>query len=181
MENKLDQKKIKNIKLLISDVDGILTDGRIFISNNGLEYKGFSVEDGAGSAYARLANLPVALISGRYSASTSLRAKEMGIEHCYQGNLNKLEAYTELLSIYNVRDKQVAYIGDGLIDIPILAKVGFACSVPSAHRKVKEISNYITIKEGGYGAFREVVELILIHKGIYDKVYDKMHETIYKG
>ena len=159
----------------------MLTDGRIFISSNGEECKGFSVEDGAGSAYARLANLPLALISGRYSASTLVRSKEMGIEHCYQGNLNKLEAYSELLSIYKLSDKQVAYIGDGLIDIPIIERVGFGCSVPDAHEKVKRISDYITTKRGGYGAFREVVELILTHKGIYNKIHDKMHKTIYRG
>tara|TARA_B100000029_G_scaffold481287_1_gene530225 strand:- start:175 stop:720 length:546 start_codon:yes stop_codon:yes gene_type:complete len=181
MENKINLEKIKNIKLIISDVDGVLTDGKIYISNDGSELKGFSVEDGAGSAYARLAKIPVAFISGRFSVSTSIRAKEMGVEHCYQGKLNKLDAYSELLSIYNVSDEEVAYIGDGLIDMPILLKVGFACTVPDAHKKVIEISDYITLKKGGDGAFRELVELILTHKGIYNEIYDKMHKTIYKG
>ena len=181
MTNKIDPKIIKNIKLLISDVDGVLTDGTINIGSDGTEFKSFSVEDGAGAAYARLAKLPLALISGRFSLCTLRRSKEMGIQHCYQGKLNKLDAYHDLLKIYNVKDKQVAYIGDGLIDIPILEKVGFACSVPNAHSKVISVSDFVTTKEGGHGAFREVVEHILINKGIYDKIYEKMHKEIYKA
>ena len=96
MENKLSQKKIKDIKLLVSDVDGVLTDGTIYIGSDGTEFKNFSVEDGAGAAYARMAALPVALISGRFSLCTLLRSKEMGIEHCYQGKLNKLNSYQSL-------------------------------------------------------------------------------------
>ena len=181
MKNKLNQKLIKNIKVLISDVDGVLTDGTISIGSDGTEYKRFSVEDGAGSAYARLANLPVALISGRFSLCTLRRADEMGIKHCYQGKLNKLDAYNEILNIYKVRDKEVAYIGDGLIDIPILSRVGFSCTVPDAHSKVLSISDFVTTKKGGHGAFREVVELILTNKGIYEKIYEKMHSEIYKA
>ena len=181
MENKLSQKKIKDIKLLVSDVDGVLTDGTIYIGSDGTEFKNFSVEDGAGAAYARMANLPIALISGRFSPCTLLRSKEMGIEHCYQGKLNKVDAYEELKEIFNVSDNQIAYIGDGLIDIPLLKRVGFSCSVPGAHEKVKPLCDYITSRQGGRGAFREVVELILTQKGIYDKVYEKMQSETYKA
>ena len=181
MSNKVNQEAIKNIKILISDVDGVLTDGTISLGSDGTEFKRFSVEDGAGAAYARLAGIPIALISGRFSICTSRRASEMGIKHCYQGKLNKLDAYNEILDIYKLSDKEVAYIGDGLIDIPILSRVGFPCTVPNAHRKVLAVSDFVTNKEGGYGALREVVELILTEKGIYDKIYDKMHKQIYKA
>ncbi len=174
-------KAIQNIKIIISDVDGVLTDGTISLGSDGTEFKQFSVEDGAGAAYARLANIPIALISGRFSLCTSRRASEMGIKHCYQGKLNKLDSYKEILDIYNLSDKEVAYIGDGLIDIPILSKVGFPCTVPGAHEKVLSVADFVTTKKGGYGAFREVVELILHKQGIYDKIYDKMHKQIYKA
>lgn len=181
MKNKLNQKIIENIKILISDVDGVLTDGTISVGSDGTEYKRFSVEDGAGSAYARLAGLPVALISGRFSLCTSRRANEMGIKHCYQGKLNKLDSYNKILDIYKAEDQEVAYIGDGLIDIPILSRVGFPCTVPDAHSKVLSISDFVTAKRGGHGAFREVVELILTKKGIYDTIYEKMNNEIYKA
>ena len=166
MESIISKQVFKDIKLIISDVDGILTDGTIYLGNDGTEFKKFNVEDGAGSAYARMANIPIALISGRFSLCTLLRSKEMGIEHCYQGKLNKLDSYEKLKKIYNVSDNQIAYIGDGLIDIPVLEKVGLPCTVPDAHLKVKNISKYITQKKGGAGAFMEIVEMILIKKGI---------------
>ena len=180
MTNNASQKKIKDIKLLVSDVDGVLTDGTIYIGSDGTEFKNFSVEDGAGAAYARMAGLPIALISGRFSLCTLLRSKEMGIKHCYQGNLNKLEAYGELLSMYRLSDKQVAYIGDGLIDIPVMLKSGFSVSPQNAHQSVKDIADYITEKSGGEGVLREVVELILKEQEIYNDVLEKMKKKINK-
>ena len=181
MVNKVSKKQFEDIKLLISDVDGVLTDGTIHIGSDGTEFKQFSVEDGAGAAYARMAGIPIALISGRFSLRTLIRSKEMGIEHCYQGKLNKLDSYEELKNIYNVSDNEIAYIGDGLIDIPILDKVGLPCTVPDAHFKVKELSCYTTVSTGGRGAFREIVELILTNKGVYDEIYDKMQKETYKA
>ena len=181
MVNKVSKKQFNDIKLLISDVDGVLTDGTIHIGSDGTEFKQFSVEDGAGAAYARMAGIPIALISGRFSLCTLIRSKEMGIEHCYQGKLNKLESYQELKEIYNVSDNEIAYIGDGLIDIPVLDKVGLPCTVPNAHAKVKELCCYITVSDGGRGAFREVVELILTNKGVYDETYDRMQKETYRA
>ena len=113
---------VKEISLIISDVDGVLTDASIYIGGDGTEFKKFSVEDGAGAAFARYASIDIALISGRYSAATELRAKELKIEHCYQGKLNKIEAYNELCDIYNVTPENIAYIGDGIIDLPVIEK-----------------------------------------------------------
>ena len=181
MVNKLSKKQFQDIKILISDVDGVLTDGTIHIGSDGTEFKQFSVEDGAGAAFARMAGIPIALISGRFSLCTLIRSKEMGIEYCYQGKLNKLDSYEELKEVFNVLDNEIAYIGDGLIDIPILEKVGFSCTVPDAHSKVKELCYYTTESRGGRGAFREVVDLILTNKGVYDEIYDKMRKETYKA
>ena len=179
MRSKPNQFNLDDIEILISDVDGVLTDGTISLGSDGTEFKRFSVEDGAGSAYARMASLPIALISGRFSVCTSRRAIEMGIRHCYQGHLNKIKPYNEILSLYNLKNNQVAYIGDGLIDIPILNRVGFSCTVPDAHQDVLSVCDYTTEKKGGHGAFREVVELILRSKGIYKSIFQRMNDEIY--
>ena len=172
--------KIKNISLIISDVDGVLTDGTIFIGADGTEFKQFNVEDGSGAAFARLASIPIALISGRESNATSIRAKELKIEHCFQGSLDKTTPYKEVCKIYNVTPDQVAYIGDGLIDIPVMLKSGLAIAPQNAHQSVKDISDYITEKSGGEGVLREIVELILKEKDIYNQTLDEMKKKIYK-
>ena len=172
--------KIKNISLIISDVDGVLTDGTIFIGADGTEFKQFNVEDGSGAAFARLASIPIALISGRESNATSIRAKELKIEYCFQGSLDKTTPYKEVCKIYNVTPNEVAYIGDGLIDIPVMLKSGLAISPQNAHQSVKDISDYITEKSGGEGVLREVVELILKEKDIYNQTLDEMKKKIYK-
>ncbi len=172
--------KIKNISLIVSDVDGVLTDGTIFIGTDGTEFKRFNVEDGTGAAFARLASIPIVLISGRHSESTSIRAKELKIEHCFQDGLDKTTPYERVCEIYNVSPDNIAYIGDGLIDIPVMLKSGFAIAPKNAHQPVKDISDYITSKSGGEGVLREVVELILKEKEIYDQTLEKMKTKIYK-
>ena len=102
MEN---HKPIQNIKLIISDVDGILTNGKIYIDNNNNESKGFHVDDGAGVALARLANIPIAFLSGRYSESTTIRARELKIKYCYQGQLDKITGFNEIISKYDLVEK----------------------------------------------------------------------------
>jgi len=172
--------KIKKISLIVSDVDGVLTDGTIFIGADGTEFKQFNVEDGTGVAFARLASIPVALISGRDSQATTIRARELKIEHCFQGSLDKTTPYNQLCKIYNVQPENIAYIGDGLIDIPVMRTSGVAIAPKNAHQPVKDISDYITAKSGGEGVLREVVELILKEKGIYDQMLEKMKKKIYK-
>ena len=180
MARKKLQDKIKNILLIISDVDGVLTDGTIFIGTDGTEFKKFNVEDGTGVAFAHLASIPVVLISGRESKATSIRAKELNITHCYQGRLDKTSAYKEICDIYNIHPKNIAYIGDGLIDIPVMEKSGLAIAPKNAHQPVLDISDYITDKSGGEGVLREVVELILKNQNIYDSILEKMKKKIYK-
>ena len=179
MEHSL-KTKLNKIKLIVSDVDGILTDGTIFIGD-GIELKQFTVEDGAGAAFSRLAGIPVALISGRYSKATEIRAKEMKIEHCYQGELDKLTPFLEICKFYKVEPSEVAYIGDGLIDIPVMERVEISVTVPHAHPLVKEAAIYETNISGGQGVLREVVEWILHAQDRHAQVLENMRKDIYKA
>ena len=173
--------KINKIKLIVSDVDGILTDATIHIHSDGIESKQFTVHDGAGSATARIAGIPIALLSGRYSEATTIRAREMGIPHCFQGKLNKIEDFVKLCEIYNVSADEVAYIGDGLIDIPVIEKSGIAFSPPNSHPLILEMTDVITKRSGGTGVLQEVVEFILKAQNRFDETIIKMRKEVYKG
>ena len=168
--------KINEVKLLVSDVDGVLTDGEIIISSNGEESKNFCVEDGTGVALAKCAKIEIVFLSGRYSKSTEIRAKELGIKRCLQGYLNKMKKIKELCSTFDVTLNQIAYIGDGLVDVPVLENVGFPISVPNAHLLAKEKSLYITKTSGGKGVLHEVIELILINQKKYDLALKVLRE-----
>ena len=134
------QPRVEQIKkIIVTDVDGVLTDGKIYIDNHKNEIKNFHVDDGAGAALARLANIPVAFLSGRYSESTSIRAKELKILFSIQGVLDKITAYKEIISYYKLKKENVCYIGDGLIDIPPIIESGLSITVPNAHSKIKNI------------------------------------------
>ena len=152
---------INKIEMIISDVDGVLTDGAIYKGTGGQEFKKFTVLDGVGVAMAREANLKIALISGRYSPATEYRAKELNIEDVYNGSLNKIPVYEEIKLKYSFDDSQIAYLGDDLIDIPVMKKVALPIAVENASHMVKEISHYVTKASGGQGAFREFVDTIL--------------------
>ena len=165
---------IRKIKLLISDVDGILTDGRILISSDNTESKFFNVEDGTGAALAYFAKLPIALISGRYSKCTEIRASELKIEHCFQNTLNKKQVLHKLMKLYSVEYDEIAYIGDSLVDIPVLNLVGYPVSVPNAHELAKKSAIHITEKSGGQGVLLEIVEFILKSRSQYDTVLELM-------
>lgn len=159
---------LKNIKLLILDVDGVLTDGRIILDNEGNEFKAFNVRDGHGIKMLQKAGIDIAIITGRYSKVVERRAKELGISHIYQKCHNKLVAYRELIEKLGIKDSEVAYIGDDVVDIPILKRVGFPVSVKDAHEGAKGFSLYITEKEAGKGAVREVCDLIIHAKYGHD-------------
>ncbi|MFL3008087.1 MAG: KdsC family phosphatase [Candidatus Neomarinimicrobiota bacterium] len=179
------KKNIKEVKLLISDVDGVWTDGSIYIGNNNhtqspLEIKRFSVLDGVGVAMAKAASLNIVLISGRYSRATAIRAKELKIKEVYNGSLNKLPIYDNLKKKYKLIDSQIAYVGDDLIDLSVMKKVGFPISVANGNDKVKELSVYITNASGGQGAFREALEWILMEQGRLDEVLSIMEKNVEK-
>ena len=170
--------KIKKIKMIISDVDGVWTDGTFYKGTDGQEFKKFNVNDGVGVAMARAAGYKIALISGRFSPATKYRAKELKIEDVYNGGLNKIHAYEELKKKYNIVDPEMAYIGDDLIDIPVMEKVGVPISVANAIQDVKGISIYTTKVAGGFGAFREAISWLINEQDRMEEVLKSMKEKI---
>jgi 3-deoxy-D-manno-octulosonate 8-phosphate phosphatase (KDO 8-P phosphatase) len=161
--------RAKKIQLLLMDVDGVLTDGHIYLQSlpdgTAREMKVFSAHDGAGLKLARLAGLRTGLITGRDSAATTQRAREVGMAFIYQNRAEKLGAYGEILREAGLGDADVAYVGDDLPDLPILARVGLAVAVANAAPEVKKAAHYVTSRSGGEGAVREIVELVLKAQG----------------
>jgi len=153
--------KARRLKLLILDVDGVLTDGRLFFDDKGKEYKCFHARDGHGIKLLRQTGVEVAVISGRKSNSVALRMKNLGIEHVYQGHENKNAAFYEILDKLTVKSGQVGYVGDDLLDLPIMTKVGLAVAVKDANFAVKQHADWCTQTKGGQGAVREVCDLIM--------------------
>jgi len=172
-------KKISKVKIVISDVDGILTDGRILVSGN-QEFKTFHVEDALATSLLHLANIPISFISARESEATTVRLDELKIKHYYQGGLNKLSSLEKICDIYNLKYEDVLYVGDGFVDIPVMEKVGMSISVPNAHIEVKEVADFITKKSGGEGVLVEIVKHLLIAKNIYQDTLKKMRTNIYE-
>lgn len=167
--------------MLISDVDGVWTDGTFYKGTDGIELKKFSVLDGVGTAMANAANIKIALISGRYSPATEYRAQELKIKDIYNGSLNKLPVYKKLKEKYNLNDDEIAYIGDDLIDIPVMEKVALPIAVENATPEVKAIAIYTTEVSGGQGAFREAVAWIIEKQGRTETVLKALKERILKS
>jgi 3-deoxy-D-manno-octulosonate 8-phosphate phosphatase (KDO 8-P phosphatase) len=164
--------KAQKLKLLILDVDGVLTDGRLFFDNEGTEYKCFHARDGHGIKLLRQTGVDIAVISGRNSNSVALRMKSLGIDHVYQGHENKRSALAELLEKTGIKPEQAAHVGDDLLDLPIMTQVGLAIAVSDANFAVKERADWCTTLPGGQGAVREVCDLIMQAQGTFDKVLD---------
>ncbi len=162
------KQRIEKIKMLVFDVDGVLTDGTVYLGSDRIELKRFSIIDGAGFHLAQAGGLKTALISGRYSPATEERARELAIDAVYNGHINKLEPYFELKKKFNLNDEQIAYVGDDLIDIPIMELAGLPIAVNNAYPPVKNRAVYITEKSGGEGAVREVIDLVLEGQGRYE-------------
>ncbi len=150
-----------NIKLLIMDVDGVLTDGGIVIHSDGTESKRFHVIDGHRIKMWQRAGLETAIISGRETACTTLRAEQLGITHVIQGALEKLPALEELLVKLELTVDQVACVGDDLMDMPLVKRAGLGVAVANAAEELKHVADYITTRPGGCGAVAEVIESIL--------------------
>lgn len=153
--------KIQQIKLLILDVDGVLTDGRIWLTPEGEEIKVFYIHDGYGIKRLQQAGIKVAIISGRSCQALITRLKELGIEDYYLSQENKLEAFQILLQKYQISPEQVAYIGDDLPDQPVMEQVGFRIAVPNAVKEIKSLADWTTSQAGGMGAVREVCDFLL--------------------
>ena len=173
----MDPQQLKSIKILILDVDGVLTDGRVIYTDSGEEIKRFDVRDGHGLKLLMRSGIEVILLTGRESKVVLHRARDLGIEHVYQKALNKIEVYKTILAQRNLEDKDVGFVGDDLVDLPVLRKVGFSAAVPDAVPEVKEIVDYITTKKGGEGAVREICELLLKAQNKWEAVTEKYHTT----
>ena len=175
MDNIL-KEKLEKIKLLICDVDGVLTDGTLIYTTNGEEAKNFSVLDGVGfHMINRLdIDLKTAWITGRECATTSYRGEKLKIDRVYNGVIRKIESYNELKKDYNLEDHEICFIGDDIIDMPLFEKVGLAISVPNAPDYVSKHAHYITSKAGGHGAVREVIDLIISSMGNFDDAINQL-------
>lgn len=147
--------------MLVLDVDGVLTDNSIYIDDRGIEAKKFNILDGMGIWLAFRAKVEVALISGRKSKATQHRAMQLGIKHVYLGGVDKAKAYEKLKRTLKVKDEQIAFVGDDILDLPVLKRVGFPICVNNANPTIKRFCKLVTKAKGGEGAVREVVEVIL--------------------
>ena len=162
--------KIRGIKLLILDVDGVMTDGRIIIDDAGLESKHFNVRDGHGLKILMRCGIDVVLLTGRKSGVVDHRAADLGITEVHQGIWNKREVFDEILKRRKLTPEETAYVGDDVVDIPVLKRVGFGVAVADACPEVLGIADYVTEQSGGRGAVREVCEVILKAQGRWGEV-----------
>lgn len=165
--------KAQRIKLVVFDVDGVLTDGGLFIDNEGREHKIFNSRDGHGMKMLQQSGVELAVITGRSSESVAHRMAGLGIEHVFQGEQDKLPAFESLLERMGLTADQVAYVGDDVVDLPVMLRVGFAVAVSDAHDTVKRHSHWQTPSPGGRGAARDVCELIMEAQGSLAKQLER--------
>jgi len=161
------------VKLLILDIDGVMTDGRIIYSVYGDELKFFDVQDGFGITLLNRAGIKSAIITAKKSRIVKLRARDMRVAKAYQGYMDKLIPFEQALKRFKVKPEEVCFIGDDLIDIPVLKRVGFAVAVPNAVEEVRQIAHHTTSKTGGRGAVREICDLILKSQNKWDLATSK--------
>lgn len=162
--------KLKQIELLLLDVDGVMTDGRIIWDAQGIETKFFNVKDGHGIKLIQRAGIQVGIITGRISPVVDLRAKELGIEILHQGALNKLDSYEEIKRRTGLTDHQIAYMGDDVIDVPVIRRVGFSAAPADALDEVLNVVDYVARARGGWGAVRELCDLLLKGRGMWQQL-----------
>jgi 3-deoxy-D-manno-octulosonate 8-phosphate phosphatase (KDO 8-P phosphatase) len=165
--------RAKLIRLAVFDVDGVLTDGSLYMNEAGEEIKAFNTLDGHGLKMLQHSGVELAIITGRTSRSVEMRAKNLGIKHLYQGVENKLETLTKLLAALKLEASSAMFMGDDVVDLPAMRHCGFAVCVPAAPAIVKKHSHFVAISEGGRGAVREVCEFIMQTQGTLDKQLEK--------
>jgi 3-deoxy-D-manno-octulosonate 8-phosphate phosphatase (KDO 8-P phosphatase) len=153
--------RARKIRLVIFDVDGVLTDGRLILDDRGTEYKAFHSRDGHGMKMLQETGVRIGIITGRSSEVVKHRMASLGIEHVYQGQKDKLVAYADLKTKLVLQDEQIAYVGDDVVDLPVMRQVGLAIAVADAHDWVKKHAHWHTPQPGGHGAARDVCELIM--------------------
>jgi 3-deoxy-D-manno-octulosonate 8-phosphate phosphatase (KDO 8-P phosphatase) len=165
--------KLKRIKMLILDVDGVMTDGRIIMDDAGREMKNFDVRDGHGIKILQRYGIKVAILTGRQSKVVGHRAKDLEIEDVHQGAFNKKEIFDQILKKRKLKACETAFMGDDIVDIPVLKRVGFSAAVADALDVVKKSADYVTRNGGGHGAVREVCEMILQAQGKWPEIAAK--------
>jgi 3-deoxy-D-manno-octulosonate 8-phosphate phosphatase (KDO 8-P phosphatase) len=158
------------IRLVVFDVDGVLTDGALFLGDDGQEYKAFHSRDGHGMVMLQESGVQLAVITGRRSEVVRIRMEGLGVAHVYQGRRFKLPAYEELKASLDLADDLIAYVGDDVVDLPVMRRVGLAIAVADAHPLVRQHAHWSTSAGGGRGAAREVCELIMTAQGTLDAV-----------
>ena len=169
---------LDRIDLLILDVDGVLTDGRIIYDSRGAEIKRFHVLDGQGVKYWLRAGHEAAILSGRSSPTIRTRAAEIGIKAVYMDAKDKRSVFEKILKRFRRTPDRVCYVGDDLVDLPVLARAGFAVATPGAVDEAKRIAHYVTRREGGAGAVRETVELILRYQDRWDGILQRYRDRM---
>jgi 3-deoxy-D-manno-octulosonate 8-phosphate phosphatase (KDO 8-P phosphatase) len=165
--------KAKRVKLLITDIDGVMTDGRIVYSIYGDELKFFDVTDGFGISLLKRVGIKTIIITAKKSKIVKMRGRDLKVARVYAGFIDKRIPFNDLLKRFNMQPEEVCFIGDDLIDLPVLKRVGFAISVPNAIEEVKAVAHYITSKSGGRGAVREICDLILKSQDKWDEATAK--------
>ena len=165
--------RASRVNVLLIDVDGVLTDGRIIYADYGDELKCFDVQDGAGLVFWKRVGLKSAIITSRKSRLVKRRANELKVDVLMQGALLKLPAYEQVLKRLRVSDAQVCAIGDDLMELPFLRRVGLAVAVPNAVEEIRQAAHYVTQRPGGRGAVREVVDMILKAKGLWEQLLQR--------
>jgi len=169
--------RARRIKVIIFDVDGVLTDGQIFVlpdaNGKGIEFKGFTAHDGLGISLARLGGLRVGIITKRQSQTVAIRANDLKLEFIYQGQAHKLAAMNEIVAKAGITVEELAYVGDDIVDLPILRVCGLAIATANARQQVKTACHYTTPHPGGQGAGRDAIDFILTAQGSLDRVIEE--------
>ncbi len=169
------QERAARIRLVVLDVDGVLTDGSIWTGENGESVKRFFTRDGLGIKMLQAAGIPVAILTGRNSKQTAARAKELGIESVMQGKLFKTDAWHEILNAHGVTEEECAYMGDDVPDLPVLMATGLATAPADAVDEIRTRVHWVSDKKGGNGAVRSLAELILKSQGKWDDLVQKRY------
>jgi 3-deoxy-D-manno-octulosonate 8-phosphate phosphatase (KDO 8-P phosphatase) len=160
--------RARQIKLVIFDIDGVLTNGSLFIGDDGQEYKAFNSRDGHGMKMLQSSGVDIAIITGRTSEVVKHRVRDLGIKYVYQGQHDKTQAFEHLLERLNIERAQIAYVGDDVVDLPVMGQVGLAIAVQDAHPFVVKHAHWQTPSAGGCGAGRDVCEMLMEAQGTLD-------------
>ncbi|AOV17946.1 hypothetical protein BJI67_13540 [Acidihalobacter aeolianus] len=162
--------RARAVRLMIFDVDGVLTDGRLILGDDGQEYKAFNSKDGHGMRMLADSGVALAILTGRSSRVVERRAADLGIDHVVQGRRDKLPAFEELLARIGLSAEAVAYVGDDIVDLPVMRRVGLAMAVADAAAEVRTHAHWVTAAAGGRGAAREACELVMRAQGQYERL-----------